>query len=92
VDIVQRRRQRLEEEVIDKFKKATKKESAKFVIFVDGKTTRVIRKDFADRLLVWAKGKQKLKFGVKTVDTASLSTGIYTYHVFFRCMSFLSYT
>ncbi|XP_060567664.1 uncharacterized protein LOC132726366 isoform X5 [Ruditapes philippinarum] len=76
VDIVQRRRQRLEEEVIDKFKKATKKESAKFVIFVDGKTTRVIRKDFADRLLVWAKGKQKLKFGVKTVDTASLSTDI----------------
>ncbi|XP_053386355.1 uncharacterized protein LOC123538280 isoform X3 [Mercenaria mercenaria] len=72
VDIVDRRRQRLEEEVIAQLKKVTQKASTKFVIFVEGNTTKVIRKDFADKLLVWAKGKQKLKFGVKTADITSL--------------------
>ena len=75
MDIVDRRRQRLEEDIIEKLKKVAGKDSTKFVIFVDGNTTRVIRKDFADRLLAWAKGKHKLKFDVKTADTASLLAG-----------------
>ena len=76
VDILERRKQKIEEEVIEKLKKATEKVSAeKFVIFVDGGTTRVIRKDFADRLVNWAKGKNKFKLGIKSVAQSSATGG-----------------
>ena len=77
VEILERRKQKIEEEVIEKLKKATEKEAAeKFVIFVDGGTTKVIRKDFADRLLNWARGKNKFKLGIKTAPQTS-ETGEY---------------
>ena len=76
VDILERRKQKIEEEVIEKLKKATEKVSAeKFVIFVDGGTTRVIRKDFADRLVNWAKGKNKFKLGIKSAAQSSATGG-----------------
>ncbi|KAL4217362.1 WD repeat-containing protein 87 [Mactra antiquata] len=62
LDLTERRRQRLEEDILEKLKKTFENDAAhKFVIFVDGNTTKVIRKDLADKLLTWAKGKIKLK-------------------------------
>ena len=71
VDTLERRKQKIEEEVIEKLKKATEKASEKFVIFVDGGTTKVIRKDFAERLLNWAKGKNKFRLGIKSLSQSS---------------------
>ena len=76
IHIFERRRQKIEEEVIEKLKKAASEKeaaAAKFVIFVDGCTTQVIRKDFADRLLHWAKGKNKVKLGLKTATPPSIT-------------------
>ncbi|XP_052813918.1 uncharacterized protein LOC128240971 [Mya arenaria] len=63
IDIVARQQQRLTEDIINRLKKGIKHDRApaKFVIFVDAGVTKVIRKDFADRLLNWAKGKSKLR-------------------------------
>lgn len=64
LDLTERRRKRIEEEVVARFRRGSEKgqTSDKFIIFVDAGVTKVIRKDFANCLLGWAKGKAKLKF------------------------------
>lgn len=62
IDISERRKRKIEEEVIALLKQEA---ADKFVIFYDSGTTRVIRKAFADRLLGWARGKIKFRLGFK---------------------------
>ncbi|XP_052234876.1 uncharacterized protein LOC127847193 isoform X1 [Dreissena polymorpha] len=63
LDIYNRRRQRLEEDIIQRLKHATEKTTThrRFVIYIDGGTTKLIRNDLADRLLSWARGVNKSK-------------------------------
>ena len=67
ISIFDRRRQHIEEEVAKRLKKE-KEAATKFVIFVDGGTTKVISKGLADRLLNWAKGKRKLGIEKKALS------------------------
>lgn len=55
-----RRLQRIEARVITQIKRLSQKYSeAEFVVFVDNGVTKTIRKDFADRVLDWAREKAK---------------------------------
>ncbi|KAH3749622.1 hypothetical protein DPMN_184123, partial [Dreissena polymorpha] len=87
LDIYNRRWQRLEEDVIQRLKHATEKTTIhrRFVIYIDGGTTKLIRKDLADRLLSWARGVNKSKSSKKRPYDLVKIAGITVMVVESRC-------